>query len=169
MEAEIFQLKTSIETHNFPIFCAACEKPFTWLDLEFLLLGDLDRNKDEDPQKLQSLSDASLACFIERHGGLYKHCLSPDCRGLHKVSYSHILYFLQQAVMSSQAFMLIRNTSSLIFNINKVTMDAGVGQCRLCGRIQCTKCGNEEHEPIACEEYARLRVNADESVRKWIQ
>lgn len=75
---------------DFPIVCAACEKPFTWLDMENLVLGDFDRNKDDDPQKLQSLSDASLACFIERHGDLYRHCLTPDCRGLHYVSCSHI-------------------------------------------------------------------------------
>uniref|UniRef100_A0A1I8EV87 Helicase n=1 Tax=Wuchereria bancrofti TaxID=6293 RepID=A0A1I8EV87_WUCBA len=128
------QLKASIETRNFPIVCVACEKPFTWLDLEVLVLGDLDRNKDEDSEKLQSLSDASLAYFVERHGDLYKHCLTPDCRGLHCV-----------------------------------TADAGLGQCGLCGRIQCTRCGKEEHESITCEEYARLRVDADESVRKWIQ
>ncbi|VBB31249.1 unnamed protein product [Acanthocheilonema viteae] len=128
------QLKASFEMRNFPIACAFCEKPLTWLDLEILVLGDLNRNKDDDPQRLQSLSDASLAYFIERHGDLYKHCLTPDCRGLHPV-----------------------------------TTDAGLGQCRLCGRIQCTKCGREEHESMTCEEYARLRVNADESVRKWIR
>ncbi|OZC09281.1 hypothetical protein X798_03621 [Onchocerca flexuosa] len=111
------QLKTSIETRGFPIVCVACEKSFTWLDLEVLVLGDLNRNKDEDSRKLQSLSDASLAYFVERHSDLYKHCLTPDCRGLHP----------------------------------------------------CTRCGKEEHESITCEEYARLRINADESVRKWIQ
>ncbi|MCP9265154.1 ATP-dependent RNA helicase DHX8 [Dirofilaria immitis] len=128
------QLKTSIETRHFPIVCVACEKPFTWSDLEVLVLENLDRNKDEDPQKLQSLSDASLACFVERHGDLYKHCLTPNCRGLHPV-----------------------------------TIDAGLGRCRLCGRVQCTKCGKEEHESITCEEYAILKINADESVRKWIR
>ncbi|CAG9537124.1 unnamed protein product [Cercopithifilaria johnstoni] len=128
------QLKASFEMRDFPIVCVACEKPFTWLDMEILVLGDLDRNGDEDPQRLQSLSDSSLACFIERHGDLYKHCLTPDCRGLHHV-----------------------------------TANAGLGQCRLCGRIQCTKCGKEDHESITCEEYARLRIDADESVRKWIQ
>uniref|UniRef100_A0A158Q7L9 Helicase C-terminal domain-containing protein n=1 Tax=Elaeophora elaphi TaxID=1147741 RepID=A0A158Q7L9_9BILA len=128
------QLKTSFEMLDFPIVCVACEKPFTWLDLEILVLGNLDRNKDEDAQKLQSLSDASLAYFIQHHGDLYKHCLTPDCRGLHHV-----------------------------------TTDARLGQCRLCGRVQCTRCGKEEHESITCEEYARLRVDADESVRKWIR
>uniref|UniRef100_A0A0R3R1A5 RING-type domain-containing protein n=1 Tax=Brugia timori TaxID=42155 RepID=A0A0R3R1A5_9BILA len=127
-------LKASIETRSFPIVCVACEKPFTWSDLEVLVLGDLDRNKDEDSEKLQSLSDASLAYFVERHGDLYKHCITPDCRGLHCV-----------------------------------TADAGLGKCSLCGRVQCTRCGKEEHESITCEEYARLRVDADESVRKWIQ
>nr|CRZ22073.1 Bm6894, isoform b [Brugia malayi] len=128
------QLKASIETRSFPIVCVACEKPFTWSDLEVLVLGDLDRNKDEDSEKLQSLSDASLAYFVERHGDLYKHCITPDCRGLHCV-----------------------------------TADAGLGKCSLCGRVQCTRCGKEEHESITCEEYARLRADADESVRKWIQ
>ncbi|VDK68756.1 unnamed protein product [Litomosoides sigmodontis] len=128
------QLKASFEMRDFPIFCAACEKPFTWLDMENLVLGDFDRNKNDDPQKLQSLSDASLACFIERHGGLYRHCLTPDCRGLHYV-----------------------------------TTDAGLAKCGLCGRMQCTKCGKEEHESITCEEYEVLRVNVDESVRKWIR
>lgn len=79
---------------DFPIVCVACEKPFTWLDMEALVLGDLDRNKDEDSQRLQSLTDASLSCFIDRHGDLYKHCLTPDCRGLHHVSHSLIPYRL---------------------------------------------------------------------------
>uniref|UniRef100_A0A915PKQ7 RNA helicase n=1 Tax=Setaria digitata TaxID=48799 RepID=A0A915PKQ7_9BILA len=128
------QLKTAIEMRDFPIVCVACGKPFTWLDLEVLVLGDLNRNKNDDPQKLQPLSDASLAYFVESHGDLYKHCLTPDCRGLHHV-----------------------------------TTDAGVVRCRLCGRLQCSKCGKEVHESITCEELAVLRVNADESLRKWIR
>uniref|UniRef100_A0A183ERS7 RBR-type E3 ubiquitin transferase n=1 Tax=Gongylonema pulchrum TaxID=637853 RepID=A0A183ERS7_9BILA len=44
-----------------------------------------------------------------------------------------------------------------------------LGRCRLCGRVQCTRCGKEEHGRISCEEYAVLAGNADESVRKWMR
>ncbi|VDN06937.1 unnamed protein product [Thelazia callipaeda] len=79
------QLKTAFETRGFPIVCVACQKPFTWSDLEFLLFESSDRDKNQVKQ-LQSLADASIAYFIQRNGNLYMHCRTPDCRGLHPVT-----------------------------------------------------------------------------------
>ncbi|VDN36950.1 unnamed protein product [Gongylonema pulchrum] len=48
-------------------------------------MGRFDRDNIGKSERMQLLADASLAQFMELHGNLYKHCTTPDCRGLHRV------------------------------------------------------------------------------------
>ncbi|VDK63596.1 unnamed protein product [Cylicostephanus goldi] len=55
--------------------------------------------------------------------------------------------------------------SSIIFQI---TGKRGVFQCESCKKERCTGCLLEPHENLTCEEYAKLRSDADASLMVYI-
>lgn len=50
----------------------------------------------------------------------------------------------------------------------QVTEKAEAGGCDVCGRVQCGKCGLEVHDQMPCDEYRKIRDDADQSILKWM-
>uniref|UniRef100_A0A915CG61 RING-type domain-containing protein n=1 Tax=Parascaris univalens TaxID=6257 RepID=A0A915CG61_PARUN len=127
------QISSSIRSRTLPIVCTTCGEAFVMRDFEALMMGGRNRDTPEDFVKVESLVESAVAFFMARNSDKYRHCITPDCGGIHKVSVEQRLH-----------------------------------ACSLCGREICTRCGNENHGSVSCEEYNTLREDVDASVSHWV-
>ncbi|VDM38029.1 unnamed protein product, partial [Toxocara canis] len=72
---------------------------------------------------------------------------------------------IKALIDSAVKFFMNRNGDRYL----EVTTEAQLRACSMCGRELCTRCGNEDHGAMNCEEYARLRNNVDASVDHWLK
>uniref|UniRef100_F1KPR8 RNA helicase n=1 Tax=Ascaris suum TaxID=6253 RepID=F1KPR8_ASCSU len=127
------QISSSIRSRTLPIVCTTCGEAFVMRDFEALMMGGRNRDTPEDFVKVESLVESAVAFFMARNSDKYRHCITPDCGGIHKVSVEQRLH-----------------------------------ACSLCGREICTRCGNENHGSVSCEEYNTLREDVDASIGHWV-
>ncbi|KHN77397.1 putative pre-mRNA-splicing factor ATP-dependent RNA helicase [Toxocara canis] len=128
------QVSSAIANLTFPIKCITCGEPFVMKDFNTLMMDGRNGDTPEDFINIKALIDSAVKFFMNRNGDRYRHCITPNCLGIHEV-----------------------------------TTEAQLRACSLCGRELCTRCGNEDHGAMNCEEYARLRNNVDASVDHWLK
>lgn len=49
------------------------------------MMGGRNRDTPEDFVKVESLVESAVAFFLARNSDKYRHCITPDCGGIHKV------------------------------------------------------------------------------------
>uniref|UniRef100_A0A9J2PI69 RBR-type E3 ubiquitin transferase n=1 Tax=Ascaris lumbricoides TaxID=6252 RepID=A0A9J2PI69_ASCLU len=79
------QLVSAFDNCNLPIECVSCGQPFVWKDFEALLMGSCD-NYTKDFKRIEPLISTALTVFMNSNLDKYRHCTTPDCRGIHEIT-----------------------------------------------------------------------------------
>uniref|UniRef100_F1KR41 Uncharacterized protein n=1 Tax=Ascaris suum TaxID=6253 RepID=F1KR41_ASCSU len=79
------QLVSAFGNCNLPIKCVSCGQPFVWKDFEALLMGSCD-NYTKDFKRIEPLISTALTVFMNSNLDKYRHCTTPDCRGIHEIT-----------------------------------------------------------------------------------
>uniref|UniRef100_A0A915CFB2 RBR-type E3 ubiquitin transferase n=1 Tax=Parascaris univalens TaxID=6257 RepID=A0A915CFB2_PARUN len=79
------QLVSAFANCNLPIECVSCGQPFVWKDFEALLM-DSYANYAKDIKRIEPLISTALTVFMNSNLDKYRHCITPDCRGVYEIT-----------------------------------------------------------------------------------